>query len=169
MNESKAALQNAINDMPNQLQPQTDLWPAIERQLVTGAVQPEPQRSNTAWRNIAIAASLALVSVLSFVGGQHMSKPDNSQSLALLHLLEQQHQQQLAMQTRVGFSAKLTASDNATALSQGINEVRQGAKTVLAQLQQDPNNLELLQLWLWLQQRELELVNQAQSSAFNRI
>ncbi|GLP95161.1 hypothetical protein [Paraferrimonas sedimenticola] len=169
MSQQNNDLHSAIDQMPEQLQPNKDLWPAIERAIDTPAQAPVAANHGP-WKGIAIAASLALVSVVSFLGGQQFSNSgnDTTQSLALLTLLQQQHQQALAVQGRGQFSSTLTSAQTQDPLYAGIEEVRQGAKTVLAQLQQDPNNLELLQLWLWLQQRELELVNQAQSQRLTR-
>lgn len=54
-----------------------------------------------------------------------------------------------------------------TGLEQGLSELRQASTQVFQALQTDPTNKQLWQLWLWVQQRELDLLQQAQKLPMN--
>ncbi|MGL5410652.1 MAG: anti-sigma factor, partial [Shewanella sp.] len=54
-----------------------------------------------------------------------------------------------------------------TGLEQGLSELRLASTQVFQALQTDPTNKQLWQLWLWVQQRELDLLQQAQKLPMN--
>ncbi len=78
--------------------------------------------------------------------------------LAMLEQLQYQHQQQVKqLEASVNFGEQQKVSMT-TPLSRGIDELREAATQIFQALKQDPTDQQLWQLWLWVQQREIELL-----------
>lgn len=143
--------------LPDQLPPQRDLWPGIERQLDRPVTQPQPP-----WQRVASLMLPLLLGTLLGLGGGFWAGQSKGQDpqpmLAMLDVMASQHQAQvLAAQSRY-----LTISDRPAAPSEGEQTLQQASKELLQALRQDPFNPALLELWLWVQQKELDLIHSQQ-------
>ncbi len=139
-------LDRLIQRAPEALAPQHDLWPGIQARLQGAPRRPAP------W---ALAASL----LLGLLIGSQLRPFWPSETVPtvsterLLDLLERQHRQRLASLAQPLQPSLQTASADLTLLRDASKELRQA-------LRDQPDNLALLDLLLWTQQRELELTQQ---------
>ncbi|GAA5192294.1 hypothetical protein [Ferrimonas gelatinilytica] len=141
-------LDRLIQDAPKALVPERDLWPGIESRL-----QPSVRRTS-AW---ALAASL-FIGLL--IGSQlrplWLAEPVPSVSTErLLELLEQQHQQRLASLPQPHTMQTVIQSENTD-----LRLLREARLELKQALRNQPDNLALLDLLLWTQQREFDLTQQ---------
>ncbi|MBY6188136.1 hypothetical protein KUV89_16070 [Marinobacter hydrocarbonoclasticus] len=144
-------------NLPEELTPGRDLWPAIERQLDRPAV---PQRAP--WLRVASVLLPLLFGALLGLGGGYWAgaNPNQNQAtmLAMIDVMARQHDAQIARAQ----SRYLTVSDRPQASSEGEQTLKQASKELLQALRQDPFNPALLELWLWVQQKELDLIQSQQ-------
>ncbi len=143
--------------LPDQLPPQRDLWPAIERQLDRPML---PQRST--WQRVAGLMLPLLLGALLGLGGGYWAGQGRGQNpdamLAMIDVMARQHEAQLsAVQSRY-----LTVADQPAQPSEAERTLQQASKELLQALRQDPFNPALLELWLWVQQKELDLIHSQQ-------
>ncbi len=150
-------LDELISNATRELTPQRDLWAQIERRLDA----PLPQRRNY-WRPLAIASLI----VLSVVGGnqlmQQSEQVSSPQLLLTLAAIKEQHQQQVAQLQSQTILVGWKNSPYGDPVEQGIAQLREAAELIYNNLRLNPTDKQLWQLWLWTQQREIELVKQGQ-------
>ncbi|WP_298442363.1 hypothetical protein [uncultured Ferrimonas sp.] len=134
-------LTELLEQTPREIAPAKPLWPHVARQLKQ---QHHPQQ----W---ALAASLLLGILLGGIGGYRLNDQPMLQPELLngvLQVIASQHQQRLAQ----------LPSSNPLVPAADLQTLRSGTAELQQALQQQPNNQALLELWLWTQQRELELL-----------
>ncbi|WP_447078959.1 hypothetical protein [Shewanella algae] len=154
-------LEQLIEQLPREKTPERDLWPEIAARLEQSQ-PPKAAKSTNGWRNLAIACSLLLVSLLGYQGLQQTQSRVDPQMLAMLEQLQYQHQQQVKqLEASVNFGQWQKVSMT-TPLSRGIDELREAATQIFQALKQDPTDQQLWQLWLWVQQREIELLTRGE-------
>ncbi|GAA4897105.1 hypothetical protein [Ferrimonas pelagia] len=136
--------------LPKTLTPQRDLWPGIAQRIAPAAV---PTRRPAPW---PLAACLLLGFLLGTLfppqSWQTPASPswDTEQVLAMLERQHQRRQDQL--------SHRLPRLHSAS--HRDIEVLRGGSQELLQAIRMQPDNLALLELLLWTQQRELELMTQ---------
>ena len=169
MNDAKAKLNQLINRAPQEIQPQKELWSSIEKQLD----KPELQQLNpaqpkaTPWRHLAIASLVLLCSVVGMnLWQQSPQLTPTSPLLITLAEIKQQHQLQVEQLSQHQLT-DWQVSEMGLPLEKGIEQLRQAAELIYQALRQTPNDKELWQLWLWTQQREIELLQQGQKLPVN--
>ncbi|WP_028114015.1 hypothetical protein [Ferrimonas kyonanensis] len=158
-------LDDLLDDLQPEITPQRDLWAGIERQLDRAPLEPKaPKPTARPWLPWAMAASLLVTSLGSFWLGQQQGGNQDQQFQMMLQLMANQHQQQRQrLQSRFELSQFETVNDSQSdAEGSGIQTLRDAAEQLIAALKQDPYNPDLLELWLWVQQRELELMQKQQ-------
>ncbi|WP_417764098.1 hypothetical protein [Shewanella chilikensis] len=154
-------LEQLIEQLPREKTPERDLWPEIAARLEQSQ-PPKAAKSSNGWRNQAIACSLLLVFLLGYQGLQQPQSRVDPQMLAMLEQLQYQHQQQVKqLEASVNFGQWQKVSMT-TPLSRGIDELREAATQIFQALKQDPTDQQLWQLWLWVQQREIELLTRGE-------
>ncbi|MCH1921555.1 hypothetical protein L9G15_19205 [Shewanella sp. A3A] len=151
---SKPSLEQLLEHAPKAIAPERDLWPQIEQRL-TAASKPRPMRQMLA------ASVLVVVGALSYALWQPQQRP-NPELLAMLAELQQQHQQQMAQLEQKSQWVQWQPASLTTPINQGVSELQQASDKIYHALQQDPQNQQLWQLWLWSQKRQIELLTQGQ-------
>lgn len=97
------------------------------------------------------------------------SNPADSATLAqLLTQIAASHQAQVDALENAPHAQAWQASYIGAPLEQGLTELRLAATQIFQALQANPTDQQLWQLWLWVQRRELELLQQGQKLPLNR-
>ncbi len=163
MSHAHAKLSQLINQAPREIQPQKELWQDIEKQLDKAEVQQSQQPKRI--KHVAVASiALAVGLVASNIWQQEadiLTPNEPSALLTTLADIKDQHQQQVDLLSRQQLT-NWQASTLASPLEKGIEQLRKAAEQIYQALRQTPNDKELWQLWLWTQQREIELLQQGQ-------
>ena len=151
-------LDTLIANASKELTPAHDLWPQIERRLGTTITS-----QNRYWRPIAIA-SLVLLSMIA--GQQYVTTsfmaPQQSPLLTTLESIRAQHQQQvLELQNQVQM-VNWQNNPYGRPVEQGVEQLKAAAEQIYRTLQLNPTDKQLWQLWLWTQEREIDLIKQGQ-------
>ncbi|KEK27139.1 MAG: anti-sigma factor [Shewanella xiamenensis] len=174
-NAREAKLQQLIDDTPKTLTPERDLWQGIEKRMDKPlASQPAsrqaPRLQGAQW---AIAATIVLAVFFGFytqapvktsLPEQIASQAaDDEQVLqALLSQIAQTHQAQVTSLAQTPTVVAWQTSRFSAPLEQGLAELRRAGEQIYQALQANPTDKQLWQLWLWVQQRELDLLQQGQ-------
>jgi hypothetical protein len=191
MNPSPQDLDSLIKSLPLEMQPTTDLWPAIAAKL-----PPQSQQKKHLVRPWLIAASVAVFCMLTILLWQ---RPDGNSLLpqtatitttvpgatlnteatlaesTLVELVDQialTHQTQLDVfnQNQYTVSWQLSSTDAPqqiqSDISQALAELDTASKQVQAALKQQPTNQQMWQLWRWIMQRQITLLQQGQKLPF---
>ncbi|MBW0280216.1 anti-sigma factor [Shewanella xiamenensis] len=174
-NAREAKLQQLIDDAPKTLTPERDLWQGIEKRMDKPlASQPAsrqaPLLQGAQW---AIAATIVLAVFFGFytqapvktsLPEQIASQAaDDEQVLqALLSQIAQTHQAQVTSLEQTPTVVAWQTSRFSAPLEQGLAELRRAGEQIYQALQANPTDKQLWQLWLWVQQRELDLLQQGQ-------
>lgn len=174
-NAREAKLQQLIDDTPKTLTPERDLWQGIEKRMDKPlASQPAsrqaPRLQGAQW---AIAATIVLAVLFGFytqapvktsLPEQIASQAaDDEQVLqALLSQIAQTHQAQVTSLAQTPTVVAWQTSRFSAPLEQGLAELRRAGEQIYQALQANPTDKQLWQLWLWVQQRELDLLQQGQ-------
>ncbi|MFQ6370910.1 hypothetical protein [Shewanella sp. YIC-542] len=158
---NKTSLDEMLRQLPEELTPQRDLWPGIARRL-DASEKTQPQ-GIAHWKQFAIACSLLLLGGV----GHHLwlqSSPAEtpSQMLGMMAQLQAQHQQQVQFLEQHGHYQQWQHIGLTAPISQGVDELRSASEQIYQALQKAPQDTQLWQLWLWTQQREIELLTQGQ-------
>ena len=154
-------LDSMLQELDKEIAPGRDLWPAIENGLDRSPVPAAPQRPWLPW---ALAASLLVTTLGGFLGGRLSSPDPQAPLLGVLAQVQMQHDtrrqrldtRQTPTQLQAGSAPGELASTEALA------SIRSAEQELYTALTQQPDNPELLQLWLWVQQRELDLIQKQQ-------
>ncbi|MGR6503561.1 anti-sigma factor [Shewanella sp. Koi 1] len=171
----EAKLQQLIDDAPKALTPERDLWQGIEKRMdkplvSQTAVRQAPRLQGVQW---AIAATVVLAvffgfytqaPVITLLPEQIVSQPaDDEQALhTLLSQIAQTHQAQVTSLEHPPTVVAWQTSRFSAPLEQGLAELRRAGEQIYQALQANPTDKQLWQLWLWVQQRELDLLQQGQ-------
>ncbi|GIU15972.1 hypothetical protein [Shewanella sp. MBTL60-007] len=171
MNDANAKLTQLINQAPQELAPQKDLWDGIERQLDKAELEQTHSPKTSVFSRLAVASIVLLVGLLGMNIWQHNGEFSTSTKpsplLATLTEIKQQHQLQVELLSQQQHLTNWQASELGLPLDKGIEQLRKAAEQIYQALQQTPNDKELWQLWLWTQQREIELLQQGQTLPVN--
>ncbi len=147
-------MNSVLKELPRSYEPVRDLWPGIERAL-DRPVSP-PTRS---W---ALAASILLSIVLGaglgVSGGYWFGTQQQNQTMvSMLTVMSQQHEDQLKSSQS---EYQIIVNQEKQPISEGLETLRNARNELFQSLMQDPSNTSLLELWLWVQQRETELISE---------
>ncbi|TLU64295.1 anti-sigma factor [Thalassotalea litorea] len=165
-------LQQRIDDLSAEIQPQRDLWQGIERAIeIKSQVQPasEPRASNgnivrANFQPLAWAASIVLAVILTF---NYQSRPEQAPQLTAVEMIEQQYlQEKQNMLVSFGKPNLDTLPDD---IRQQFDEIQSARESLLTALEDDPQNADLLNLLKWTQKQELNLLEQLYSPKWQTI
>ncbi|MCC2607909.1 hypothetical protein [Planctobacterium marinum] len=169
------ALQDKVRTLPKEVQPEKDLWQGIDIALTpvgqhrasaesvatSSTVVRLFERHNI--RNLALAASLALVAILGWNGLQ--KSPELSPSSTLVsHMMQQHDEQKSVLLASLSDSPELTDNWQTQLL-----ELEQAASAIEAALQNDPNNITLLKMLQQVHQQQLALIERVHAPAWQQI
>ncbi|MBY6018876.1 hypothetical protein [Ferrimonas balearica] len=150
-------IESLAQNLSDELPPQRDLWPGIERGLDRPRSEPKPT-----WQRVAGWLTPLLLGTLLGLGGGYWvgNKPgqDPQAMVAMLEVMARQHEARLANARQPFFQV----GEQEGKSSEGEQTLKQASQELLQALRQDPFNPALLELWLWVQQKELDLIEQQQ-------
>jgi len=170
-------LEQLINNAPNAMPPTHDLWQGIEKRMDKPLVSQTRQSQNG--RPWVIAASFIMLVALGYSQlpyfnqlttqqpelAQNSAMPEQQGDAALQLLLTQiaaSHQAQVDNLEQTTNALAWQTSSFSAPVEQGLAELRRAATQIYQALQANPTDKQLWQLWLWVQQRELDLLQQGQ-------
>lgn len=170
-------LEQLINSAPNAMPPTHDLWQGIEKRMDKPLFSQTRQSQNG--RQWAIAASFIMLVALGYSQlpyfnqlttqqtelAQNSAMPEQQGDAALQLLLTQiaaSHQAQVDNLEQTTNALAWQTSSFSAPVEQGLAELRRAATQIYQALQANPTDKQLWQLWLWVQQRELDLLQQGQ-------
>ncbi|MCS6116049.1 anti-sigma factor [Shewanella baltica] len=170
-------LEQLINNAPKAMPPTHDLWQGIEKRMDKPLMSQTRQSQNG--RQWAIAASLIMLVALGYSQlpyfnqlttqqtelAQNSAMPEQQGDAALQLLLTQiaaSHQAQVDNLEQTTNALAWQTSSFSAPVEQGLAELRRAATQIYQALQANPTDKQLWQLWLWVQQRELDLLQQGQ-------
>lgn len=170
-------LERLINSAPKEMSPTHDLWQGIEKRMDKPLVSQTRQSQNG--RQWAIAASFIMLVALGYSQlpyfnqlttqqtelAQNSAMPEQQGDAALQLLLTQiaaSHQAQVDNLEQTTNALAWQTSSFSAPVEQGLAELRRAATQIYQALQANPTDKQLWQLWLWVQQRELDLLQQGQ-------
>ncbi|VEF27414.1 Uncharacterised protein [Shewanella baltica] len=170
-------LEQLLNSAPNAMPPTHDLWQGIEKRMDKPLVSQTRQSQNG--RLWAIAASFIMLVALGYSQlpyfnqlttqqtelAQNSAMPEQQGDAALQLLLTQiaaSHQAQVDNLEQTTNALAWQTSSFSAPVEQGLAELRRAATQIYQALQANPTDKQLWQLWLWVQQRELDLLQQGQ-------
>lgn len=137
--------------------PHNDLWPGIEFRLKE---KREVTGSKSAFWYGALAASLAIA---TFIGGWQLSFDNQSQPTSALYTLAQQmnkEQQIQVSQLEMGYRQAGYQQTSSQMLSE-LKELEMARQEITQALENNPSDSELLDLLVWVNQQELNLLSQS--------
>ncbi|MCS6205161.1 anti-sigma factor [Shewanella baltica] len=170
-------LEQLINSAPKAMLPSHDLWQGIEKRMDKPLMSQTRQSQHG--RQWAIAASFILLVALGYTQlpsfnplttqqtelAQNSAMPEQQGDAALQLLLTQiaaSHQAQVDNLEQTTNALAWQTSSFSAPVEQGLAELRRAATQIYQALQANPTDKQLWQLWLWVQQRELDLLQQGQ-------
>ncbi|MDT3318877.1 anti-sigma factor [Shewanella sp. SP1S2-4] len=170
-------LEQLINSAPKAMPPTHDLWQGIEKRMDKPLMSQTRQSQNG--RLWAIAASFIMLVALGYSQlpyfnqlttqqtelAQNSAMPEQQGDAALQLLLTQiaaSHQAQVDNLEQTTNALAWQTSSFSAPVEQGLAELRRAATQIYQALQANPTDKQLWQLWLWVQQRELDLLQQGQ-------
>lgn len=187
MSAKKHDLDHLIGTLPPEIAPTTDLWNGIKPHLT-----PQKTHQNSVVRPLwAIAATFLVCSLLWLTQWHDESgltqvqtanvtpaTIDTSASvevdnhlIELINQIAQTHQSQLDgfIRNQYTVSWQLSANNNEhiqTDIAKALAELESASVQVQAALTQQPTNQQLWQLWRWIMQRQITLLQQGQKLPF---
>ena len=149
--ESDRRLQEKIDVLPEQIQPQRDLWPGIDL-----ALEEQLQRTQPSKHWYGIAASVAVLGILALVSlnSIHRPEPMSSEFSQIISQLSQRHDQQKQFLLS-GYEQQPALTDNWQAQ---LNELDAAASTIRAALEQDPADANLIGMLQKVYQQQINLI-----------
>ncbi|WP_417659507.1 hypothetical protein [Pseudidiomarina sp.] len=157
---SSSKLDELISDVADkhaEITPNKDLWRGIEASISRSQVKVSIGRNRwLGWLSATAATVLVMTGVMLSAMHQSNTPIPNHQGIDLLTMLTEQHQQQRQV---------LLTSFNDAGYQQSVNELenelqqlRDAATQITAQLRLEPDNAELWQFLQWIHQQELDLL-----------
>lgn len=169
VNNFDKALQQKIDALPKEQQPERDLWNGIaigiERQSDDNTTN---SRFSQRWP--ALAASVAIVACLSWFGIQYQGAGQQSETARLdatqlISALSDQHQAQ-KQALLVSYADQPALTQN---WQQQLEELDDAANAIKAALVQDPNNTALFRMLQNVYQQQIDLIERVHAPKWQQI
>ncbi|WP_236701229.1 hypothetical protein [Thalassomonas viridans] len=172
---SDQALQAKIDKLPEEMSPERDLWPGIERALVQ-LPQQQPQQTFSAHKSghsathkmkmpLAWAASVVAAVLLTWMN----LAPEQGQQGQLNLVAAMQQDFELQKKTMLISFGQPEISKLPLDMQDQLNQLAAARASINKALAEDPNNTDLLSLLRWTQQQELDLLEQLYSPQWQSI
>ncbi|MGZ9897458.1 hypothetical protein [Shewanella gaetbuli] len=182
--DKSANLQALLSTLPKEIEPNKDLWQGIEAQINKPNSSVKPANRLQKWKPIALAASVVMVMLFSWSNinsdpnietaqvtvESALQRQSTTDLLALIDTIALAHQQQIE-----GLQSSTTLvvlSDNGQVSSgpfnQGLQELKAASQQIQQALKADPNNKSMWDMWQWIMQREMTLLQRQQKSPINQ-
>lgn len=191
MSEKKHDLDHLIGTLPPEIAPTTDLWDGIKPHLTSKLTPQKALHKNVVRPLWAIAATFLVCSLLWLTQWRDESELTQVQTanvtpatidtsasvevdnhlIELINQIAQTHQSQLNgfIRNQYTVSWQLSADNNKhiqTDIAKALVELENASNQVQAALAQQPTNQQLWQLWRWIMQRQITLLQQGQELPF---
>ncbi|WDD98352.1 hypothetical protein [Thalassomonas actiniarum] len=172
---SDQALQSRIEQLPEEISPERDLWPGIERALVQ-LPQQKPQQTNEQVSSVGMktnkvtmplawAASVIAAVLLTWMN----LAPQQGQPGQLNLVAAMQQDFELQKNTMLVSFGQPKISELPLDMQNQLNQLAAARSSINKALAEDPNNADLLSLLRWTQQQELDLIEQLYSPQWQSI
>ena len=162
---SDEKLTKALAELPNEIAPERDLWPGIEK-----AIAITPQLSGDVSKKrlvpVAWAASVALAAVLTW-GIMAPDLASDQSSIDLVSVMELDFKEQRSVMLASFGQNNISALPQDMQLQ--LNALEKARKSIIAALKEQPNNGDLLNLLRFTQQQELNLLEKLYSPQWQTI
>lgn len=153
-------LQQQLQNMVRDKQPERDLWPGIELAL---ASQSETNGVGSSRKIYAIAAAVALVGLVGLMSFKPSSPPPGGSEL-IANLSAQHQLQKQALLVQFKDQPALTSN-----WQEQVAELDQAASAIKAALKNEPNNMALLKLLQNVYQQQISLIERVHSPKWSQI
>ena len=158
MSISNQQLQQQIQQMPEEITPDRDLWPGIEKAI---AYQQQTSQKKASWHMkpmMTMAASVAFVA-LGWIGVTNFQPEQGGLvPVSIVAQMNQQFEQQ--KQLLLTSYGQPDTANLSTAMLEELTQLANARKSLEKALADDEDNVDLLNLLQWTQQQELELIEQ---------
>lgn len=162
---SEQELLTQVEHLPTEITPERDLWSGIEKAIHNQPAVPSSSVKRvygpTAWAASIVAAVLLTWGVYSPTP-QTLQKSDN-----LVAVMQQDFEQQ--KQTMLVSFGQPDIKAFPSAMQTELTKLTSAQHTIKQALENDPNNVDLLNLLRWTQQQELDLLKQLYSPQWQTI
>lgn len=159
------SLEKRFASLPEEIQPDRDLWPGISAQLQAPVSHARPHRQ---WP-LALAAGIALVAVTAAITWRIATPPGVAPERVLASLVQTDSAGQFSpgsefLSTRAELVSALQENwsrlppDSQRIVADNLLEIRRSLNAIEAALTQDPNNASLQQLLHTTYEQELQLL-----------
>lgn len=147
-----------VAEKPAEISPNKDLWRGIEASISRSQVNVTIGRRNRwmTWLSATAATVLVMTGVMLSAMHQNNAAIPNHHGIDLLTMLTQQHQQQ--RQVLLTSFSDAGYQQSANELENELQQLRDAATKITAQLRLEPDNAELWQFLQWIHQQELDLL-----------
>ena len=152
---SAQTLEQKVQQLEPELTPTRDLWPGIEKALVSQQHSRHQNDSKAKFPQIAMAASVVAAVLLTW-GVIHSDQRGNSLPPTLAMQMEQDFEQ--TKQVVLASYGQETMKELPPELKAQFDELSKARAALTKALASDPNNNDLLNLLRWTQQQELSLL-----------
>jgi len=155
MKISEQELQARVDDLPQEMSPERDLWSGIERAIQSKAQEPDSSNKKLVMP-LAWAASVVAAVLLTWVSFTPNSGVEQSQSLVAV--MQDSFEQQ--KQTLLVSFGRPDISKLPPAMQEELSKLASARASIEKALRDDPDNADLLNLLRWTQQQELDFIEQ---------
>lgn len=170
MSNTHRELQQAIGELPRDIQPERDLWQGIElgiERREDKAIEGMKKPNSTSWQ-YSMAASFFAVAIVGWMVVQQISTPTIEQSPSLselANLLSEQHTEDkqqflVSLQDQPALTANWEAQ---------MSELDDAAGAIKAALAEDPTNSALLKMLQNVYQQQMNLIERVHSPKWREI
>lgn len=150
-------LTQSLSEKDQNLEPEKDLWPGIERAIA----KPEnmaPQ-IKSGWHKLAAIAACSVAALLT--AQLFMKTPQTNSVVAMSDFFAKQKQTLL-----VQYQGKPALTDN---WQQQLNELEEAESAIKQALENEPNNAALLSMLAQVYQQQLDLINKVHAPKWQTI
>lgn len=158
--EFEQQLQRNLSGLPDDVQPERDLWPGIEHALGQTPENSTQKRATGYW---GMAAVVATIGLMGWLGLSQLPVTSDAEQLA--QVLSQQHQQQ-KQALLASFDGQPALTDN---WQQQVDELDGAAAAIKQALKEDPNNPALLRMLQQVYQQQIDLIERVHAPTWQKI
>ncbi len=165
-NKSQDSLQQQLASLPQDVQPERDLWQGIELAITQQPTITEKAKPKS-WVYGAVAASILVPAVAVWISISSLSGPvePGLDSAALIAQLSEQYESQKSS-LLVTYQDKPALTDN---WQSQLTELEDAAAAIKAALKQDPNNVALLRMLQTVYQQQIDLIERVHAPKWQQI
>ena len=156
-NQFEQLLQQKLDTLPGEIQPQRDLWSGIDL-----ALENQAQHTNKPTRWIGIAASIAVLGLAGLLSLNSLTKPNVKQSdlSQLVNSMSEQHERQKQF-LLASYEQQPALTDN---WQQQLRELDNAATVIKSTLEKDPSDANLIKMLQQVYRQQIKLIQSVHQS-----